>query len=207
MKPVVGLTGGIASGKSTVAAMFAELGIPVIDADQLARAVVEPGTSGLARIVSAFGEGVLDSQGKLDRKALGDLVFSDPRGRETLNAIMHPLIAAAGVERIAALQDCPAPYLLYEAALLVETGTHERFAALIVVHAAQEVQRKRLLSRDGLTVEEAESRIASQLPTEHKLAVADYVVNNDGDVQATRRRVRAIHRELSERFQSAEEPS
>ncbi len=207
MKPVVGLTGGIASGKSTVAAMFAELGIPIIDADQLAREVVEPGTPGLARVVSTFGEGVLGPDGRLDRKALGDIVFRDPGGRETLNAIMHPLIAVAGAEKIAGLQNSPAPYILYEAALLVETETHERFAALIVVHAAESVQRKRLLSRDGLTLEEAESRIASQLPAERKLAVADYVVNNDGDMQATRERVRAVHRELSERFQNAEEPS
>ena len=204
MKPVVGLTGGIASGKSTVARMFAELGIPVIDADQLAREVVEPGTPGLARIVTEFGQAVVNPDGSLDRKGLGDLVFSDPVRRQTLNGILHPLIAAAGAQKIAALQDSPAAYIIYEAALLLETRTHERFAALVVVHADEEVRKARLLSRDALTRAEAESRIASQLPPEQKLAIADYVVNNDGDIETTRQRVAEVHDALSERFRNAE---
>ena len=200
MKPVVGLTGGIACGKTTVAQMFSELGIPIVDADELARVVVEPGTPGLQQIVGEFGEDVLDQRGRLDRKRLGDLVFEDAEARETLNAIMHPLIAAAGAERIRAHDDSPAPYVLYEAALLVETGTYKAFSALVVVSAEESVQRLRLIARDGFTVAEANARIESQLPLEHKVAVADFVVTNNGDLDGTRKQVLAIHDTLSKRF-------
>jgi dephospho-CoA kinase len=196
MKPVVGLTGGIACGKTTVAKMFSELGIPVIDADDLAREVVEPGTSGLKLIVDEFGEGILDDSGRLDRKKVAELVFGDDEARETLNAIMHPLIGAAGAEHIMAHQDDPAPYLLYEAALLVETRAYEAFSALIVVSAEESLQRLRLIARDGFTVAEANARIASQLPLARKIAVADHVVTNNGDLDATQRQVVEIHEKL-----------
>lgn len=196
MKPVVGLTGGIACGKTTVAKMFSDLGIPVIDADELAREVVEPGTPGLKLIVDEFGEGVLDDSGRLDRKKVGEMVFGDEEARETLNAIMHPLIGAAGAERIMGHQDDPAPYLLYEAALLVETRAYEAFSALIVVSAEESLQRLRLIARDGFTVAEANARIESQLPIARKIAVADYVVTNNGDLDATHRQVVEIHEKL-----------
>jgi dephospho-CoA kinase len=202
MKPVVGLTGGIACGKTTVAEMFADLGIPVIDADDLAREVVEPGTPGLQRIVHEFGRSVLDKTGHLDRKKVGDMVFGDEEARETLNAIMHPLIGAAGAKHIMGHQDDPAPYLLYEAALLVETGAYEAFSALIVVSAEESVQRLRLIAREGFTATEANARIASQLPLASKTAVADHVVTNNGDVGRTRRQVGDIHSKLVERFAS-----
>lgn len=201
MKPVVGLTGGIACGKTTVARMFGDLGVPVIDADDLSREVVEPGTPGLARIVEAFGTEVLDPEGRLDRKRVGDLVFEDTSARERLNSILHPLIGAAGAQRIAHLQDHPAAYILYEAALLVETGSYKAFSALIVVSAGIETQKRRLVERDGLGDAQAEARIGSQLPLRDKLAVADYVVVNDGDRAGTRARVAEIHRELSSKFQ------
>ena len=197
MKPVVGLTGGIACGKTTVAEMFEELGIPVIDADELAREVVEPGTPGLKQITDAFGQGVLDARGGLDRKKLGDVVFGDEEARKTLNAIMHPLIEDAGAERIESCEDDPAPYIIYEAALLVETNTHDAFSALIVVSADESLQRLRLIARDGFTVEEANARIASQLPLAGKIAVADYVVTNNGDLDATRKQVADIHEKLT----------
>jgi len=196
MKPVVGLTGGIACGKTTVAKMFSDMGIPVIDADDLAREVVEPGTPGLKLIVDEFGEGVLDDSGRLDRKKVGEMVFGDEEARETLNAIMHPLIGAAGAERIMAHQDDPAPYLLYEAALLVETRAYEAFSALIVVSAEESLQRLRLIARDGFTVADANARIESQLPLARKIAVADYVVTNNGDLDATQRQVVEIHEKL-----------
>ncbi len=202
MKPVVGLTGGIACGKSTVAEMFAELGIPVVDADELAREVVEPGTPGLQRIIDEFGKGVLDDTGRLDRKKVGEMVFGDEEARETLNAIMHPLIGAAGAEHIMAHQDDPAPYLLYEAALLVETRAYEAFSALIVVSAEESLQRLRLIARDGFSVTEANARIGSQLPLARKVAVADYVVTNNGDLDATRAQVAEIHEKLTARFAS-----
>lgn len=204
MKPVVGLTGGIACGKTTVAKMFGDLGIPVIDADDLAREVVEPGTPGLEQIVREFGRGVLDGSGSLDRKKVGDLVFGDEAARDELNAIMHPLIRAAGSERIMAHQDDPAPYLLYEAALLVETSSYKAFSGLIVVSAEESLQRLRLIARDGFTVAEANARIASQLPLARKIAVADHVVTNNGDLDGTRRQVAEVHDELVAQFASQE---
>jgi len=204
MKSVVGLTGGIACGKTTVAKMFGDLGIPVIDADDLAREVVEPGTRGLARIVEEFGEEVLDAEGRLDRKRLGEVVFEDGQARAKLNGILHPLIAAAGAQHIASLQDSPAPYILYEAALLVETGSYRAFSALVVVRADETVQRARLLARDGFTREEADARIASQLPLAEKAAVADHVVVNNGDLEATRSQVAAVHEKLASRFRQEE---
>ena len=204
MKPVVGLTGGIACGKTTVAKMFGDLGIPVIDADQIARDVVEPGTPGLEQIVREFGNGVLDKGGHLDRKKVGDLVFGDEAARQTLNAIMHPLIGAAGAKHMLAHQDDPAPYLLYEAALLVETGTYKSFSALIVVSAEESLQRLRLIARDGFNATEANARIASQLPLARKLAVADHVVTNNGDIEGTRRQVAEVHEQLITQFASQE---
>ncbi len=200
MKPVVGLTGGIACGKTTVAKMFGELGIPVIDADILAREVVEPGTPGLARIVEAFGDHVLDAGGRLDRKRLADVVFEDAEARAKLNGILHPLIGAAGAQRIAALQDTSAPYIIYEAALLVETGSYKAFSALVVVSASESVQKARLEERDRFTADETVARIASQLPLAEKTAVADYVIVNDADLAATRSQVAAVHEKLAGRF-------
>ena len=204
MKPVVGLTGGIASGKTTVSEMFADLGIPVIDADDLAREVVEPGTSGLQQIVDAFGDGVIDESGRLDRKKVADLVFEDEAARKKLNAILHPRIGAAGVERISSYADHPAPYVLYEAALLVETGSYEAFQALVVVSAEESVQRLRLIARDGFSVSEANARLEAQLPLERKVAVADYVISNNGDLDGTRRQVAEVHQALVARFTSKE---
>lgn len=200
MKPVVGLTGGIACGKTTVAEMFGDLGIPIVDADDLAREVVEPGTPGLQRVVDEFGKGVLDAEGRLDRKKVGDMVFNDKEARDTLNSILHPLIGAAGAERLQALQEHPAPYLVYEAALLVETGSYKAFSALVVVSADESLQRLRLIARDGYTVGEANARIASQLPLARKIAVADYVVTNNGDLEATRQQVGEVHAKLVSRF-------
>jgi dephospho-CoA kinase len=204
MKPVVGLTGGIASGKTTVSRMFADLGIPVIDADDLAREVVEPGTPGLQQIVDEFGEDVLDEEGRLDRKKVADLVFGDEEARETLNAILHPRIGAAGAKYIQAYDDHPAPYVVYEGALLVETGAHKAFQALVVVSAEESVQRLRLIARDGFSLSEANARIESQLPLDRKVAVADYVVVNNGDLEGTQKQVAKIHEELVERFGSKE---
>ncbi|MFZ1864365.1 MAG: dephospho-CoA kinase [Polyangiales bacterium] len=204
MKPVVGLTGGIACGKTTVAQMFVDLGIPIIDADDLARQVVAPGTPGLERVVSEFGKGVLDREGRLDRKRVGDMVFNDKESREKLNAILHPLISAVGAERLQAHQTDPAPYILYEAALLVETGSYKAFSALVVVSADESLQRLRLIARDGYTVADANARIASQLPLTSKIAVADYVVTNNGDLEATRDQVHDVHAKLVSRFESKE---
>jgi dephospho-CoA kinase len=202
-KPTVGLTGGIACGKSTVAGFFGELGIPVVDADALARQVVEPGTEALQEIVEAFGPQVLQPDGWLDRAKLGDLVFRDAEARARLNAITHPRIARLSSQWMQALQSTGAPYLLYEAALLVENGIHRKLDALLVVVANPELQVERLRTRNGLDEPSARDRVQSQLSLERKIEVADYVIHNETSLEDTRRRVHEVHRQLVERFGSA----
>ena len=193
---VVGLTGGIASGKSTVARTFAGLGVPVVDADQLAREVVAPGSAGLLDITRTFGEHLLLADGSLDRKALGALVFADAEARAKLNAITHPRIAQAGAARLAELATTGAPYALYEAALIVENGLYRTMAALVVVAASSDVQVERVLLRDKLGVPDAQARIAAQSSLDEKLKVADFVIHNDGPLEALTERVTEVHEQL-----------
>jgi dephospho-CoA kinase len=198
-KPVYGLTGGIACGKSTVAAMFRAHGVGVVDADQLAREVVLPGTPALEAIVEAFGSDILDADGSLLRKKLGERVFGKPEALATLNAITHPRIAALGMQRLMELQQSEAPYLLYEAAILVEQGMQRSFAGLIVVYVAPEVQLARLMARDGAGEADARARIASQIPLEQKVAMADWTIDNGGTEEQTRAAVDALHTQLLSR--------
>lgn len=202
-KPILGLTGGIASGKSTAARMFEAHGVGVVDADRVYRDVVAPGGEGLAAIVAEFGAGVLDAQGGLDRERLAAIVFGDAQARAKLNAITHPRIGVRSMELLAALQQGPHPYLIYEAPLLVEVGAHRGLAALIVVAADPALQVERAIQRDGATAEQARSRIAAQLPLSEKVAVADYVIYNDGSLDTLRERVRAVHEAILERFGAA----
>ncbi len=197
---VAGLTGGIGSGKSTVAAMFSELGVPVVDADRVARDVVEPGTDGLAAVVEAFGDGMLGKDGRLDRAKLGERVFDDEAARKRLEGILHPRIAAASMARFAQLAEEGHPYAIYEAALLVESGRHRMMGALIVVAVDEATQVARVEARDALSAEAARKRIAAQLPLAEKVDVADSVIRNDGDRDETRARVREVHASLLERF-------
>ena len=181
---VVGLTGGIATGKSTFAVALRALGVPVVDADALARAVVAPGTPALAAIVQAFGPDVLDAAGGLDRKRLGARVFSDPDARRRLEAITHPAIRQAMVDETARLAAAGHDLVFYDAPLLFEVGLDRALAAVVVVYAPRDVQRARLARRDGLSPAEAEARLAAQLPIEDKAARADAVVDNsiEGDL-------------------------
>lgn len=195
---VFGLTGGIASGKSTVARMFAELGVPVVDADRVAREVVEPGQPALAEIVAAFGDDVLDGDGRLDRKALGARVFADPEKRVQLNRITHPRIAAATASKLAALGTEGHAIAIYEAALLVENNLQRNFAGLIVVAVNEATQRARLGGRDGFDAAAIDQRLAAQAPLADKLAAATYIVDNNGDVATTRAQVERIYKEISE---------
>jgi dephospho-CoA kinase len=195
----VGLTGGIASGKSTVARAFAELGVPIVDADRIARDVVVPGSEGLAAIVAAFGPGVLDESGALDRKKLGEIVFADPDARKRLNAITHPRIAARSAAELAAIPES-VPYAIYEAALLVENGIHRALPALVVVAVDHETQIARLMKRDGVDRSAAEQRIGAQLPLADKVSVADFVIDNGGTEEQTRAEVARVHRALLDRF-------
>lgn len=204
MKKVLGLTGGIACGKSTVAKLFEELGVKVVDADRVARDVVAPGSPGLQAIVETFGEEMLMPDGSLDRRRLGGVVFSDPEKRKKLEGITHPLIAKEGLARLMALQSSDAPYLLYEAALLVEGGSHRNFPGLVVVTADPGVQLARLMERDGSTEEEARARIDAQLPLSEKEALADVVIRNDGHLHHLREAVKDAHRRIMGRFVEGE---
>lgn len=182
-----GLTGGIASGKSTVGARLRGRGVPVIDADELAREVLASGTDGLREVIAAFGDDVLDPGGALDRGALGRLVFSDRATRQRLNEITHPRIAARTAERAAALAQKGEPLGCYEAALLVENGLAEAFRPLVVCACTEDLQVARVRARDGVTADQALARIRSQKPLADKVAVADQVIDTGGSLEDTAR--------------------
>lgn len=198
--PVVGLTGGIASGKSTVARMFQGLGIPHVDADAVARTVVRPGTVGLAKVLSEFGHVYQDSHGGLDRKKLGELVFTNNDAKARLEEILHPLIRTESIAVLRNAVTADTPYALYEAALLVETGAHADCAALILVATSSEAQIERLMKRNQLDHEAAEARVASQASLATKKAAADFVVDNGGSLDATQAQVGAIDQSLRTHF-------
>jgi len=199
MTAIYGLTGGIAAGKSTVARLFQEHGARVVDADQLAREVVMPGSPGLAEIVETFGEDVLAPDGSLDRKRLGAVIFGDDEKRRALEQITHPRIAQLSMQRMAEIANSDAPYGLYEAALLVEKGSYKMMAGLIVVASSDAVQLARVMARDSLDEPSARARIASQMPQSEKVAVAQWVIWNDGDLDALGARVAEVHAALSPR--------
>lgn len=180
-----GLTGGIGSGKSTVAKRFRERGLPVLDADQLAREVVEPGTPGLARIVETFGEGVLAPDGTLDRKKLAAIVFEDEEKRAQLNAITHPAVRELSVQRTSELAAEGHPLACYEVPLLVESGLTEALRPVVVVSVSESVQVARTVARDDCSEADARARIRAQLPLADKVAAADYVIDNSGSREAT----------------------
>ena len=194
---LVGLTGGIACGKSTVSAMLAERGAVIIDADRVARAVVEPGTPGLAAVIDAFGAEYLTPEGGLDRAALGGLVFADPNARARLNAILHPRMATLTGARVAAARAVAPPLIVYDAALLIEMGQADRFRPLVVVHVPPAVQLARLCARDGLSVAEAQARVDAQMPVAQKIAQADHVVDNGGTRAQTEAQVAALFTRLT----------
>lgn len=198
MTRVIGLTGGIASGKSLVAKTLRELGAPVIDADELARQVVEPGQPAYEDVVREFGPGVLAADGTLDRKRLAEIVFADENKRKRLGQITHPRIAQRALAQTAELAARGAPIVIYEAALLVENGIHKNLGGLIVVAAEPEQQLARAAARDGTGAEAARARIASQLPLADKLAVATHVIDNSGTPEETRRQVENLWRALLE---------
>ncbi|RVU48976.1 dephospho-CoA kinase [Lujinxingia sediminis] len=186
---IIGLTGGIASGKSTVSRHFEALGVPVIDADRIARQVVEPGQPALADIVEAFGANVLHEDGTLNRTALGAHIFQDPDARARLGAITHPRIAQEMARQSAAAFEHGHPWVIYDAALIVENGLYKAFDSLIVVACSPETQLQRLMARDGISEKQALARIHSQMPLREKLEVADFVIDNDQSLDHTRRQV------------------
>lgn len=197
---VIGLTGGIASGKSTVSRMLAERGAAIVDADLLARQIVEPGQPALSDLVARFGTAILTPEGHLDRKRLGAIAFSDPAARADLNRITHPRIAAASAAAIATWADAGASVVFYEAPLLVENRTHLGMSALVVVAASEHVQLQRLMARDSIDVAAARARIAAQAPLADKLAAATWVLQNDHDQAHLAREVERLVAEIEERF-------
>ena len=193
----VGLTGGIASGKSTVSAILAELGAVVIDADKLAREVVAKGTPGLKRVVEAFGRDVLTEDGQMDRPKVGAIVFGDEEKRRVLEGIIHPLVR----ERSAALEAAAQPggLVVHDIPLLAEAGLAGTFDAVVVVDAPPEVQVERMVRDRGLTREEADARIAAQASREDRLAVATYVIDNTGTLEELRQQVEEVYEHLTSR--------
>ncbi|WP_305041978.1 dephospho-CoA kinase [Geoalkalibacter sp.] len=193
---VLGVTGGIASGKSSVTAMFRRLGARVVSADELAREIVKPGSPVLEQLVARFGADILAADGSLDRGALGARIFGDEGSRRALNAITHPAIARLAEERLGPLRGTGAPLVIYEAPLLFEAGAEGRVDKVLVVKIRPDLQLARLMARDGLNEEDARRRIAAQLSQEEKLARADYVIDNSGTPHETEARVRALFAEL-----------
>jgi dephospho-CoA kinase len=197
---LIALTGGIASGKSAVAEIFAQLGAPVLDTDQIARDVVEPGTPTLARLVAEFGSDILDANGRLDRARMRTRVFADPEQRKRLEAITHPAIRA---ELAARAQRAQGPYQIHVIPLLIESGRAELYDRVLLVDASEEAQLKRLLSRDGSSPEQAQQILAAQASRDDRLDAADDVIVNTGTLQDLQQFVQTLHRNytvLSERI-------
>lgn len=197
---VVGLTGGIACGKSTVSDMLRRLGVPIVDADQIARQVVEPGSPVLAAIVREFGASVLQADGTLDRARLGALVFGDAAARARLNAITHPAIQQRSAAQLAEHARAGAKIAVYDAALILENGLGGAVDALIVVAVPEDVQVERLVRRDGIDRDAAIARVRAQMPLAEKVAAADWVVDNSGSLAETEARVAGIWQAVKERF-------
>lgn len=186
----LGLTGGIACGKSTVAAMLVRRGAILIDADQIARIVVEPGSPVLDRIVERFGQAVLNPDGSLHRKKLGEIVFNDASAREDLERLIHPAIRAMMTERMAHFErEHPRKLVVVDVPLLFESKLEGMFSEIMLVYIPKELQLTRLMHRDGLTAEQAESRLNAQMPIEDKKALADIIIDNRGSLEETERQI------------------
>ncbi|MEU1280568.1 dephospho-CoA kinase [Streptomyces sp. NPDC005805] len=193
----VGLTGGIGAGKSEVSRLLVSYGAVLVDADRIAREVVEPGTPGLAAIVETFGPGVLTPEGTLDRPRLGSIVFEDPEKRAALNAIVHPLVGARSQELQAAA--APDSVVVHDVPLLTENGLAGLYDVVVVVDAAPETQLDRLMTLRGMSETEARARMAAQANREERLAIADHVIDNDGPLAELEPQVRKVWEELVRR--------
>lgn len=201
---LVALTGGIASGKSTVARRLEEHGAVIVDADQVARQVVEPGEPALARIAEEFGAGVIAADGSLDRAALGAIVFSDPEGRQRLNAITHPAVLDRSRALFAAAGEAdPDAIVVYDIPLLVEAGRSDEFDLRVVVHAATETRVRRMTELRGMTREEALHRINSQATDADRFAIADVVIDADGTLEHTLEQTDALWENLRARVRGS----
>lgn len=193
---ILGVTGGIACGKSTVTELFRAEGATIVSADELARESVRSGSAVLQELVACFGSEILRADGELDRSRLAERVFVDPVARADLNRITHPAIAALAVARLRELRRQGIPLIVYEAPLLFEAGAENRVDAVLVVTAGEAQQLARLASRDGLDAPAARARIAAQFPLADKVARADYVIDNSGPLADTAAQVRMLYRRL-----------
>lgn len=195
---IVALTGGIGTGKSTVAREFQKQGAAVIDADEISRKIFDLHPELLPPLTARFGTDILDPKSqKLDRTRLADLVFSSPKKRLELENLTHPMIRMEIVKRIEKAEAQKAPLVIVDAALMIETGYYLSFEGLIVVKATQAQQIERIQERDNLTPEEIRKRLAAQLPTEEKIKVADWVIDNSGDLSETQKQVEALYQNLT----------
>lgn len=196
---IIGLTGGIGSGKSTVAGFLMKLGGTVVDADHLAREVVMPGTPAYVAIVGEFGTGILSADRTIDRKALGSIVFADPVARRRLEAITHPAIRKKAEERLALIRQEGTPVVFYMAPLLIEAGATARVDEIWVVYADRETQVRRVTARDGINRDEALQRLAAQMPMEEKKKFGTVIIDNRGTLAETERQVREAWQDLVRR--------
>ena len=193
----VGLTGSIGVGKSYVSSIFAELGCFVLDADQTAREVVMLGTRGLAALIQAFGNEVLQPNGELDRGRMREIIYADENRRQLLNSILHPFIIAAQDEKLREWEAKePDGIAIVDAALMIESGGYQRFDKLIVVHCSPEIQIERLMARNQISREEAERRANAQMPQEEKKRFADFLIDTSLDFDDTRRQTVAVYQKL-----------
>ncbi|MBK7824001.1 dephospho-CoA kinase [Nannocystis sp.] len=189
---IYGLTGGIGSGKSAVAAFFEDFGVPVVSADELSRVVVTPGSEGLGAVVAAFGDGVLAANGELDRRKLGAVVFKDPTQRVRLEGILHPRIRDTFQDVLAALEATGHTMVVYEVPLLFENNLDKQMKAVILVSAPEDQRIARVMARDKLTPDEVRARMAAQMDDASRRARSQYVVENDGDLEHLRGQVDAL---------------
>lgn len=199
----VGLTGNIAAGKSSVARVWRALGAALVDADELARRAVEPGSPGLARVVEAWGPGVLDASGALDRAALRAIVFADPEARARLEGIVHPAVYALREEEYRRAAEAGAPLVVADIPLLFEVGLADEFDVVVLVDAPEEERMRRLVEDRGLDPEEAGRMVAAQMPAELKRARADLVIDNSGTLAELEARAREAWGELARRAEAA----
>jgi dephospho-CoA kinase len=194
---VVGLTGGMCCGKTTVSSMFAELGCLIIDADLISRKLVEPSETSYKRIVKFFGKEILHKDGTLDRKKLGSIIFEDPAKRKVLNSILHPSIIREEERMIREAREKGSHQIaIVSAALMIEAGSYKQFKKIIVVHCTRELQIQRIMKREKISRREALQRISSQLSTTEKRKYADYVINTSGPFTQTRKQAVKIYEKL-----------
>lgn len=194
---IIGLTGGIATGKSKVSGFLMKQGLPVVDADKVAREVVEPGEKAYSQIIDHFGTEILDKDGSINRKELGRVIFSDREKREMLNQIVHPAVRQRMIEKKEAIQKQGSEFVVFDIPLLIESKLQHMVDLVVLVYAEPAVQMKRLMERDNQGTEDAKNRIASQMPIDEKKQHADEIIDNSGSEEETEQQIRELSRKYN----------